>query len=63
MIDKREYIKPELEIIETDGNEMISTSLLISEEEIDTVGRANERRGEWGRLKGKRRGEWGNLWE
>ena len=50
MIDKREYIKPELEIIETDGNEMISTSLLISEEETNTVGRVKERRGEWGNL-------------
>ena len=63
MIDKREYIKPELEIIETNGIEMICTSLLISEEETNTVGRVKERRGEWGGLKGKRRGEWGNLWE
>ena len=50
MIDKREYIKPEMEIIETDGYEMICTSLLISEEEINTVGRVNERRGDWGNL-------------
>lgn len=50
MIDKREYIKPEVEIIEIDGYEMISTSLLISDEETNTVGRVNERRGEWGNL-------------
>ena len=63
MIDKREYIKPELEIIKIDGYEMISTSLLISDGETNTVGRVNERRGEWGKLEGERRGEWGNLWE
>lgn len=50
MIDKREYIKPESEIIETDGNEMICTSLLISDEETNTDGRVNERHGEWGNL-------------
>lgn len=50
MIDKREYIKPELEIIETDGNEMICTSLLISDEETNTDGRVNGRRGDWGNL-------------
>ena len=50
MSDKREYIKPELEIIETDGYEMICTSLTISEEETNKTGRAQERRGEWGDL-------------
>ena len=50
MSDKREYIKPELEIIETDGYEMICTSLTISEEETNDPGRVNERRGEWGDL-------------
>jgi hypothetical protein len=50
MSDKREYIKPELEIIETDGYEMICTSLTISEEETKDPGRVNERRGDWGDL-------------
>ena len=50
MSDKREYIKPELEIIETDGYEMICASLTISEEETNDPGRVNERRGDWGNL-------------
>ena len=49
-MEKREYIKPSVQIEEVEITYMICASIGISDEEIDTGGRSQERRGSWGNL-------------
>lgn len=49
-MEKREYIKPSVQIEEVEVTYMICASIGISDEEIDTDGRSQERRGSWGNL-------------
>ena len=45
---KKEYLKPETEIMEMEVSSMIATSAPITDEEVDAA--SNERRGRWGNL-------------
>ena len=47
---KQEYIKPKIQVVELEPVNTLSASFGFSDEEINTGGRAQERRGEWGNL-------------
>ena len=49
-MEKREYIKPSIQIEDILEINMICASIYISDEEINTGGRIQERRGTWGNL-------------
>lgn len=51
-MEKKEYIKPEIEVIEIESVEMMAGSLVFNDKEVDTGSQ----------LSNDRRGKWGNLW-
>ena len=53
---KKNYISPLATEVNVAAENMIATSLKISDKEVDTST-------EGGQLGGNRRGEWGNLWQ
>ena len=56
-MEKKVYIKPEIEVLEIETVEMIASSLIFKDGEVDT---------ESGQLSNSyrpdRRGQWGDLW-
>ena len=54
-MEKKEYIKPEIEVVEAEMVEMIATSFELKNEYGDDGSLSNSYRP-------GRRGEWGNLW-
>ena len=51
-MEKKEYIKPSVEVIEMDVMSMLAASVGVSDETTDE--------GAW--MSNRHRGEWGNLW-
>ena len=51
-MEKKEYIKPEIEVVEIESVEMIAGSLVFNDKEVDTGSQ----------LSNGRRGKWGDLW-
>ena len=49
-MEKREYIKPSIQVEDLLEYSMICASIVIDDEEINTGGRAQGRRGSWGDL-------------
>ena len=58
-MEKKEYIKPEIEVVEIESVEMIASSLVFNDENVNTSNPGTQLSN--GRRPG-RRGEWGNLW-
>ena len=54
-MEKKVYIKPEIEVIEIETVEMIAASLVFNDTVVDTSGPGTQ-------LSNGRRGQWGNLW-
>ena len=60
---KKEYIKPEIEVVEVELESMFLADSYDEIPEVDKVEPwSNKRRNTWGRLTNMRRGTWGNLW-
>ena len=51
-MEKKTYIKPEIEVIEIESVEMMAGSLVFNDKEVDTGSQ----------LSNDHRGTWGNLW-
>lgn len=49
-MEKREYIKPSIQVENVLETSMICASIEISDDEINTGGRAQSKRGSWGNL-------------
>lgn len=49
-MERKEYVKPSIQIQDVLEMNMICASIYISDEEINTGGRVQERRGAWGNL-------------
>ena len=54
-MEKKEYIKPEVEVIEIESVEMIASSLVFNDGSVDTSQDGIQ-------LSNGRRGKWGDLW-
>ena len=54
-MEKKEYIKPEIEVIEIESVEMIASSLVFNDENVNTSTPGIQ-------LSNGRRGKWGDLW-
>ena len=55
-MEKKEYIKPEIEVVEIESVEMIAGSLVFNDKEVDTDQQLSNA------YRPGRRGQWGNLW-
>ena len=53
-MNKNAYITPEMEIMNVETVDMMATSLIIEEEEVDSKTEQHSH--------GRRRGSWGDLW-
>ena len=51
-MEKKTYIKPEIEVVEIESVEMMAGSLVFNDKEVDTGSQ----------LSNGRRGKWGDLW-
>lgn len=52
-MDKKAYIAPEMEVMNVETVEMMASSIVMCEEEVDTTSE---------QLGTGRRGSWGNFW-